>query len=60
MQLPLTCTTPGTWPATQACALTGKRSGDPLVRRLVLSPLSHTSPGECDIVMFENYMLKIL
>ena len=34
-----------TWPATQACALTGNRTGDPLVHRLVLNPLSHTSQG---------------
>ena len=33
----------GTWPAPQACALTGNRTGDPLVCRLALSPLSHTS-----------------
>ena len=26
-------------------ALTGNRTGDPLVRRLALSPLSHTSQG---------------
>ena len=32
-------------PATQACALTGNRTSDPLVCRLVLSPLSHTSQG---------------
>ena len=32
-----------TWPATQACALTGNRASDPLVCRLALSPLSHTS-----------------
>ena len=35
----------GTWPRTQACALTGNRTGDPLVHRLVLDPLSHTSQG---------------
>ena len=35
----------GTWPAIQACALTGNRTGDPLVRRPVLNPLSHTSQG---------------
>ena len=35
----------GTWPTTQACALTGNRTGDPLVRRLTLNPLSHTSQG---------------
>ena len=33
----------GTWPATQACALTENRTGDPLFRRLALNPLSHTS-----------------
>ena len=33
----------GTWPATQACALTGNRTSDPLVHRWALSPLSHTS-----------------
>ena len=35
-----------TWPAIQARALTGKRTGDPLVRRLALDPLSHTSQGD--------------
>ena len=35
----------GTRPATQACALTGNRTSGPLVRRLVLNPLSHTSQG---------------
>ena len=36
----------GTWPATQACALTGNRTRDPLVRRLELSPRSHSSQAE--------------
>ena len=31
-----------TWAKTQACALTGNRTGDPLVRRPVFNPLSHT------------------
>ena len=35
----------GTWPATQACALTGNWTSHPLVRRPALSPLSHTSQG---------------
>ena len=35
----------GTWPATQTCALTGNPTGDTLVCRLVLNPLSHTSQG---------------
>ena len=32
-----------TWPTTQACALTGNQTSDPLVCRLALNPLSHTS-----------------
>ena len=43
--LPLTHSLLGTWPATQACALTGNRTGDPLVRKPVLNSLSHTSQG---------------
>ena len=35
----------GTWPTTQACALTGNQTSDPLVHRLALNPLSHTSQG---------------
>ena len=44
--LPLTRHLLGTWPETQACALTGNRTGDPLVHRPVLSPLSRTSQGQ--------------
>ena len=36
----------GTWPATQACALIGNWTGNPLVCRLALNPLSHTSQSE--------------
>ena len=43
--LTLACPLLGTWSATQACALTGNRTGDPLICRLLLSPLSHTSQG---------------
>ena len=43
--LPHTHPLSGTWPATQACALTGYRNSDPLVCRPVLNPLSHTSQG---------------
>ena len=35
----------GTWPATQACALTGNRTRDPLAHKSALNPLSHTSQG---------------
>ena len=43
--LPLMHPLTGTWPTAQACALTGNRTTDPLVRRLALNPLSHTSQG---------------
>ena len=45
-RLPLTHHHPGTWPTTQACALTGNRTGDLLVCRPALNPLSHTSQGK--------------
>ena len=35
----------GTWPAIHAYALTGNWTCDPLVHRLALNPLSHTSQG---------------
>ena len=44
--LPLTLSLLGTWPATQACALTENSTGDPLVHRLALNPLSYTSQGD--------------
>ena len=45
--LPLKHPPLGTWPATQACALTGNQTGDPLIRSSpLLSPLSHASQGQ--------------
>ena len=44
-QLPLTPPQLGTWPTTQACALTGNQTSNLLVHRPVLNPLSHTSQG---------------
>ena len=41
--LPLTHPSPGTWLATQACALTGNPTSDPLLCRPALNPLSDTS-----------------
>ena len=38
------CPQLGTWPKTQACALTGNRTGDPLVHRLTQSIEPH-QPG---------------
>ena len=43
--LSLTHPLPGTWSATQACALTGNRISYPLLCGLVLNPLSHISQG---------------
>ena len=54
--LPLTCPLLGTWPATQAFALTGNWTNDPLVRRPVLNPLSYTSQGS--IAIFQEYSPK--
>ena len=41
----------GTWPATQACALTGNRTGNPLVHRPMLNPLNYTSQGKPNILI---------
>ena len=43
--LPLTRPLLGTWPATQACALTGDPTSNPLLCSPVLKSLSHTSQG---------------
>ena len=43
--LPLVCLLLGTWPTTQAYALTGNRTGNPFIYRPALNPLSHTSQG---------------
>ena len=38
--LPLACSQMRTWPATQTCALTGNQTGNPLVHKPALIPLS--------------------
>ena len=43
--LPLPCPQLGTWPATQACALTGNQTVNPLVCRPAFNPLSCSSQG---------------
>ena len=45
MWLPVTHSLLRTWLTTQACALTGDLTNDPLVCRLALNPLGHTSQG---------------
>ena len=44
-RLPLARPQLGTWPTTQACALTRNRTGDLLACRLALNPLSLPSHG---------------
>ena len=46
----------GTWPATQACALTENQTSNPLVHRLALNPLSYTSQG---LLFFFFFKLRI-
>ena len=42
----------GTSPTTQACALTGNQTCEPLFLRLMLNPLSHTSQGPFILFIF--------
>ena len=60
VRLPLARPLLGTWPATQACAPTGNRTGSPLVCRLVLNALNHTSQGPKVpfLLSLLNYFLK--
>ena len=44
--LPLVQAQLGTWPASQACALTGNRTSNLRVCRPALNPLSHASQGQ--------------
>ena len=57
VQLPLVCPLLGTWPATQACALTGSQTSNPLVRRPALNPLSYTSQGPCILIQSQNLFI---
>ena len=59
MWLLLTCPLLETWPATQACALTGNRTGDLLVCRPAPSPLSHTSQGSNENILNAVFIREI-
>ena len=50
----------GTWPATQACALTGNQNINALVHRLPLSPLSHTSQGKYTYSLIRSFISRII
>ena len=41
-----------------ACVLSGNRISDPLVCRLVLNPLSHTSQGQLLIFLIFSFLLQ--
>ena len=56
--LPLTCPLLGTQPATQACAPTGNQTSNPLVCRLALTPLNHTSQGYIYILKFFSFCFR--
>ena len=47
-----------TWPATQACALSGNRTSDPLVHRPMLNPQIHTSQGSSFFVVVVQLQLS--
>ena len=55
--MPLTCPQLGTWPPTQACALTGNQTSDPSVLRLAHNPLSHTSQGNFLCAFLKLYFI---
>ena len=53
--LPLVHPLLGTWPATQAHALTGNRISDTLVLRPALNPVSRTSQGEACALIAKRF-----
>ena len=58
-RLPFTGSQPGTWPTTQACALTGNRTGELSVCRPALNPLSHNSQGSTTVLNTSIYFNNI-
>ena len=48
-----------TWPETQACALTGNRTSDPLIHRPALNPLSHTSQSPIPAVLMQEQKVPV-
>ena len=60
MWLPLPQPLLGTWPATQACALTGNQAPNLLVHRPALNPLSHTSWKTIYTALFTEHYLSVI
>ena len=57
--LPLACLLVGTWPTTQACALTGNRTSHLWVHRPPLNPLSYTSQGPSSFISWKYFYKEI-
>ena len=57
--LPLVRPLLGTWPTTQACALTGNGISDSLVHKPVFNPLSYTSQGKRNLLL-SHVLVRIL
>ena len=58
--LPLEHPLLGTWPTTQAYAVTGNQTGDPLAHRPAVNPLSHISQGSlCCFVEKDTKVQKL-
>ena len=60
MWLPLKRPLLGTWPKTQAGALNGNQTVNPLIRRSELNPLSHTSQGRNLKIIYVAYIIFLL
>ena len=58
--LPLEQPLLGTRPTTQACALTANQTGNPLVCRPALNPLSHTSQGKTSVSKINTQLFLCL
>ena len=56
MWLPLTYFHPGTWPATQTCALAGNWTGDPVVHRSALNPVHHISQHGVFVFFYDTHL----
>ena len=59
-RMPIARPQPGTWPSTQASALTGNRTSNLLVPRLALNPLSHTSQGKDPFFYVDKRHINVL
>ena len=57
--MPLTCSQPGSWPATKTCALTRNQTGDLLLCGLMPNQLSHNGQGQKKLLKQDTKLLII-